>query len=106
MPDHVHGILWINLVGNGQTNPVGNGHARSLRGLPTVIGSYKSAVSKRIHELGVMEFQWQKSYHDRIIRSEDELNNIQQYILNNPVNWDNDEKISIVKESTVCKGAG
>jgi len=34
---------------------------------------------------------WQRSFHDRIIRNEKELNKIRQYICNNPIQWDTDE---------------
>ncbi len=33
-----------------------------------------------------MNFKWQKSYYDRIIRNNDELNRIRRYIRNNPEN--------------------
>lgn len=35
---------------------------------------------------------WQRNYYERIIRNENELNVIRQYIINNPLNWqaDND----------------
>ena len=34
---------------------------------------------------------WQRSFHDRIIRNEIELNKIRTYICNNPGQWDADE---------------
>ena len=34
---------------------------------------------------------WQRNYYERIIRNEDELNHIREYIFNNPANWDTDE---------------
>ena len=35
-------------------------------------------------------FVWQKSFYDHIIRNEKSLNNIRQYIKNNPLKWEND----------------
>jgi len=35
---------------------------------------------------------WQRNYYEHIIRNEDELNNIRQYIINNPINWSLDEE--------------
>jgi putative transposase len=32
--------------------------------------------------------RWQRSFYDRIIRNEIELNNVRNYIINNPKNWD------------------
>jgi len=33
---------------------------------------------------------WQNNYYEHIIRSEDELNTIQEYIQNNPLRWEYD----------------
>jgi REP element-mobilizing transposase RayT len=33
---------------------------------------------------------WQRNYYEHIIRDDDELKRTQQYILNNPMNWGND----------------
>ncbi|MBT4315002.1 MAG: hypothetical protein HOD54_02835 [Candidatus Magasanikbacteria bacterium] len=90
MPNHVHCIVVI----TGDGGVARNGHAHSLRDmrshqkLPTIIGSYKSAVTKKINKLGInITFGWQKSYYDHIIRNEKSYYNIQQYIMNNPANW-------------------
>jgi REP element-mobilizing transposase RayT len=72
MPDHVHGIL---LLGQGA------GRAPPLH-LSTVIGSYKASVSRLIGEP-----LWQRGYHDRVIRSERELEELRRYIAENPVRW-------------------
>jgi hypothetical protein len=56
--------------------------------LPTIIRSFKAAVTRLCHRTGHPEFGWQECYHDRIIRNERELANIRQYILDNPANWE------------------
>jgi REP element-mobilizing transposase RayT len=33
---------------------------------------------------------WQRNYYERIIRNDDELNRIREYILENPMNWNED----------------
>jgi 2-amino-4-hydroxy-6-hydroxymethyldihydropteridine diphosphokinase len=95
MPNHIHGIL---IVKNQNIN-VGNRHACSLRRgrrqcqtVPLVVESFKSAVSRLINKTlpAGKHFRWQKSYHDRIIRAETELNAIREYIQNNPLNWETD----------------
>ncbi|MBU4305545.1 MAG: transposase, partial [Candidatus Omnitrophica bacterium] len=76
MPDHSDGIIIIN-------NPVGNGPARSVNknnNLSVIIGSYKSTVTKQINRINNIVFQWQKSFHDHIIRTTDSLKNIREYI--------------------------
>jgi len=56
----------------------------------SIIGSYKSAVTKHANRLG-MDFEWQSRFHDHIIRDNREYNRIQQYIINNPLNWKEDK---------------
>jgi REP element-mobilizing transposase RayT len=60
--------------------------------LPTVIRSFKPAVSKRINERrdipGVPV--WQRNYYEHIIRNDDELNRIREYITSNPAQWETD----------------
>ena len=106
MPDHFHGIIHFS-AGNGNVS-VGNGRDRSLRQcdrslqpsqcdrslcvqkerikpLPQIIGAFKTTSSKLIHSAGCLPFQWQKSYYDRVIRDEQELQNVRQYIRSNPL---------------------
>jgi REP element-mobilizing transposase RayT len=108
MPNHIHGILIIdnggtdkNAVKNdtphvGTNDPVGTNdrwslQSRNMELIPKIISQYKSSVTRTIRQQsGDYEFGWQKSYHDRIIRSEKSLNRIRNYIRNNPVNWGKD----------------
>jgi len=97
MPNHIHGIIIIN-------NPVGNRPAFSVirnNNLSVIIGSYKSTVTKQINRLNNNSFKWQKSFYDHIIRTTDSLNNISEYIVNNPITRDNDENNPLNYEVTV-----
>ena len=40
---------------------------------------------------------WQRNYWERIIRNEDEMNRIRQYIIENPARWDEDPENSAAK---------
>ena len=44
------------------------------------------------HDIFVDEddFAWQSNYYEHIVRDEQSLFNIREYIKNNPANWDND----------------
>ena len=84
MPDHVHGII---IIGENAYNEPSAGEGPQYEKLPVIIGSYKSAVSKLIHRSGRKDFRWQKSYHDRIIRDQHELESIREYIRLNPERW-------------------
>ena len=35
---------------------------------------------------------WQRNYYEHIIRNDDELNRIREYIINNPAKWDLDRE--------------
>jgi len=71
-----------------------------IKPAPTVgdiIGAFKSLTT---HEyiIGVKNNEWkpfdkrlwQRNYYERIIRNENELNNIRRYIQDNPKNWETD----------------
>jgi len=76
------------------------GHALSLphprfrnqgkNSISAMIGSFKSAVTKFANKNDI-RLKWQPRFFDRIIRDENELENIQTYIINNPVNWGKDK---------------
>jgi len=90
MPNHLHSIIAIN---RENYNTVGNGRDRSLqkiKSLSELIGAFKTTSSKMIHSTGLRDFQWQKSFFDHIIRNEQSLNNIREYIINNPLKWELD----------------
>lgn len=98
MPNHVHGILII--CPPDLAPPVQTRHALSLPPTPaanrfqnqgkntvsSLVGSYKSAVTRHANRLG-FEFAWQPRFHDHIIRNDIEYQRINDYIENNPFNW-------------------
>ena len=51
--------------------------------LATVIRGFKSAITKYARERGIA-FAWQTRFYDRIVRNQNELNAIVEYIENNP----------------------
>lgn len=62
----------------------------------SIIGSYKSAVTKHCNRLQLTDsdgvvFGWQSRFHDHIIRNDAEYQRINDYIENNPKNWNNDK---------------
>jgi putative transposase len=63
-----------------------------IKPLSDIIGAFKTTSSKDIHLAGFLNFFWQRSFYERIIRSEEEVCKIRQYIMNNPANWDNDDE--------------
>ncbi len=57
--------------------------------ISTIIRSYKSVVTKHSKQFNP-KFEWQPRFHDHIIRNQISFENIQKYILNNPINWKED----------------
>lgn len=103
MPNHFHGILA--LVGAGLappglkigtisppgTNP-NEKSPKSNKGsdsLSAVIGTFKSMstieVNRHLHHKG--QPLWQRNYYEHIIRNGEDMQNIQRYIMENPLNW-------------------
>ena len=67
--------------------------------LPDVVHRFKSLTTARYRH-GVMNQGWppfagrlwQRNYFERVIRDEDELSRIREYIVNNPLQWDLDSE--------------
>ena len=57
--------------------------------LSHIIGRFKSAVTKYANEHNI-PFAWQPRYHDHILRNQMEMNQIADYIENNPSRWEMD----------------
>ncbi len=99
MPNHLHGIIVIN-VGDAnfasQNIVKWNAHFafptnnddRTKMFLSKVIQQFKRICTIEIRKAGSKNFNWQKSYYDRIIRNEKELYNIRKYIKYNALKWE------------------
>lgn len=87
MPNHLHGILWIDKP--NYTDWQANRFGPQRDNLAAVIRGFKAGVTRQAR-VGGFDFDWQPRYHDRIVRNDDELNRIRQYIENNPANWHHD----------------
>ncbi|HEU0075103.1 MAG TPA: transposase [Dehalococcoidia bacterium] len=97
MPNHLHAVILIRDVGAHGRAPlrgpsIRDAPSRQPRSLGSLVAGFKSAATRRINETrnspGIPI--WQRNYYERIIRDEDELNRIRQYILDNPAKWAED----------------
>jgi REP element-mobilizing transposase RayT len=114
MPNHIHGIIEIR--NNGKNNdfvemsvfavetprrgvstmsdnkPKRGGYNPKWKpnSLGSIINQFKSICTKRIWKSGSHTFAWQSRYWDHIIRNENYLNKIREYIISNPKNWERD----------------
>ena len=77
MPNHFHGILIL-----GDNSPK----------LGTIVGHFKAAVTRIANRQLQYETRiWQDRYYDNIIRNEQMLNTIRQYVISNLAKWNEDE---------------
>ncbi|MFH1956376.1 MAG: transposase [Patescibacteria group bacterium] len=88
MPNHIHCLISIDR--SKSSDDVQEKINKKILPLSNIVGAFKTTSSKLIHKNGFLNFNWQRSFFDRIIRNEKEMENIQNYILNNPYNWEND----------------
>ncbi len=79
MPSHVHGIVFL----------VRAGHAPPLQ---TVVGSFKSAAAREVNVLRGTPGApvWQRGFYDHVMRDEEDLERIREYIATNPARWTSD----------------
>ena len=84
MPNHLHGILFINKSAYNDWQP--NAFGPQRQNLASVLRGFKSGI-KSYATINQIPFCWQARYYDRVIRNENELNRIRQYIADNPAKW-------------------
>lgn len=83
MPNHIHLIVVLNAKSGGRGNPP----------LQNVVGQLKSYTTKKYGEQ-----LWQRSYHDHIIRDENDYLKIWEYINSNALKWSEDKYYTEEKE--------
>ncbi len=110
MPNHFHGIIILNepvaprsvnkrQVAHETKNPKDRAIHRiapttlQANSIGSIIGQFKSIVKKNINRIRNTPALpvWQRNYYERVIRNEYELQRIREYIIFNPLKWDEDE---------------
>ena len=95
MPNHVHALVVID--GEHQFSP-GAAFAPNeappsgiLPGsLSAIVRSYKAGVQRLCHAAGIEGFEWQPRFYDRILRSNEAVTGVRDYIDGNPEAWCDD----------------
>ena len=106
MPNHVHGILIINKMGDNvetrliaslqsessETNGgiTGDNNPMLNQNISRIIRWYKGRCSFEMRKIHA-DFGWQSRFHDHIIRNAQSFENIQNYIADNPMKWNADK---------------
>jgi len=104
MPNHVHGIVWIEndvdaVVGAWRRHAPTNDNIEKFgkpvaHSIPTIVRAYKSAVTYAINALQNQRgaVLWQRNYYEHIVRDDKDYQAKRDYVLSNPMNWDQDDE--------------
>ena len=87
MPNHVHAVVIISECRGGVTPPL------RTPTLGQIVAYYKYQTTKQINQIRqqIGSSFWQRSFYDHIVRNDEELRRIRNYIVNNPLKWELDE---------------
>ena len=110
MPNHIHGIIVIDNPNNPCRDvacyvPTPNDDLSQIMSelspktgsLSAIVRSYKSSVTKWCKQNNY-NFTWQPRFYEHIIRHDGSLDNIREYIVNNPLKWFEDKNNPINSE--------
>ncbi len=101
MPNHIHAIIIISDTATVGTAFLPSAHSSSKQPLlGQVIGNYKAGVTRIARQQRLIEpddLIWQERFHDHIIRNEEALNYIRNYVLHNPESWERDRFYDVDK---------
>lgn len=100
MPNHIHGIIFIVDERRGGVSPPiqpHQGEETSPLRKPTlgqIIAYFKYQTTKQINQIlnTAGASLWQRNYYEHVIRNEDDLRQIREYIVNNPLKWELDSE--------------
>ena len=114
MPNHLHGIIVIKQPKRATTrvaptNRMGDS-TRNQCALGDVIGAYKSLTTVE-YVRGVKTTKWapfrgrlwHRNYYEHVVRHEESLRDLQQYILDNPAQWAFDKENPLAKTPAIQK---
>lgn len=101
MPNHIHGIITVGapLVGAQEGIPDDRATTRVAPTVGSIVGAFKSITTNEYIRGVTTGFWppflgrlWQRNYYEHVIRSEESLNRIQEYIATNPFRWELDRE--------------
>lgn len=99
MPNHIHGILKLTKFKITEHSPSAKNFKQPKKNIAqqryqnigqqsisSIVLAYKSSVKRHTNRLNY-DFRWQTRFHDRILRDEQSIEAVTNYIKNNPKNW-------------------
>jgi putative transposase len=94
MPNHLHGIIIISDREASEISPNKRAFMQGtqVNSLGAIVQNFKSVTTRKINRIdrGAGTPIWQRNYYEQIIQGDRILDNIRQYIADNPSNWESD----------------
>ena len=88
MPDHFHAVVVLDGQGRTQRSaPTDVGIADVVKNIKTYTTTHYIQGVRKNNWNPFYKRLWQRGYHEHIIRNENDLNRIREYIVNNPLQW-------------------
>ena len=101
MPNHIHGIIVINDRADADASarrgtidraPTEQFGKPVIGSIPTIIRTFKAAVTRRVGRELTATGIWQKNYYEHVIRDLEDWDRIHRYIESNPSMWAEDDE--------------
>jgi putative transposase len=100
VPNHLHGILiladhcrGVQLNAPNRATAIYYKSMSPKKGtLSVIIRTFKAAVTTQCRKRKYHFHGWQRNYYEHIVRNEDELGRIREYIASNPLQWEFDRE--------------
>jgi putative transposase len=92
MPNHIHAIVLLPHHSKATETQTSPSLMRRPRSLSTLVGGFKGTVTKQINARRATPDTpvWQRNFYEHIIRDDEGLRRIREYIAHNPASWESD----------------
>lgn len=91
MPNHIHILLFLDETTEFLTSAPDYEKVMS-KSVGAIVATLKGRITAEVRTEDPYLNVWQRGYWDRIVRNEDELNRIREYIRLNPEKWAEDHE--------------
>jgi REP element-mobilizing transposase RayT len=89
MPNHFHAIVTLKSSRRGVLHTPSEKFRSPSQTLGAIIRGFKAATTKRINDDRQTPGAavWQRNYYEHVLRNENDLARIREYVVNNPLQW-------------------
>ena len=84
MPNHIHAILLLEETAGASPRPT----------IPDMVCAYKSMTTRECKKVRPIDKLFQTSFYEHVIRGRKDYDEIAEYIVNNPKQWELDKLYS------------